>query len=531
MKIKFPLVTLVLLIHSFCVKTHAQHFQRALGGAFDEAPYRMINAIDGGYVIAGYTMSYGNSPGNNVDGYIVKTDNDGHIEWTKTYGTVDADQIYWIEACADSTYLFCGQTVDQITGNSLMNVAKISLTGNLIWQKNYKVGNYESGSCISMLNDGGFIVGGQCDISSDEQLMLLRCDSAGNVVWKKYFGGPDIENADEIVLTDDGGFLVIGTSRYGFYSSTLFLIKTDSVGNQMWAKTYNTSALRKTYPGRVYQLSSGGYIVSGTTTASGQPLSDVLLMRLDDTGNIIWQKIFITGEGDRAEDMLIDENANYILCGSTAISSSLGFRDALVMRIDSSGNLINAYDLGIATEDETADNLLFNDQHELIFSGFIYGQGLGETDIFIFQADKNYDSLMCNSRSLLFAEDTAALVASVYNGNWTPVVFMSNGILAESNGGMEVELCNLNSTDENSLGDFKIYPNPANNILHIISDEIDVTSVRITFYDMIGKEMKVKNVNPFSNNLEFDISDLCAGSYIVNITDKKLHFNSRFVKQ
>lgn len=105
----------------------AQHFQHSLGGVFEDGVYKMINGLDGGYILAGYTSSFGNSPGSNVDGYVVKTDDNGNIEWAKTYGTIDADQIYWIEAGSDSSYLFCGQTVDMITGNSLLNIAKFRL--------------------------------------------------------------------------------------------------------------------------------------------------------------------------------------------------------------------------------------------------------------------------------------------------------------------------------------------------------------------------------------------------------------------
>lgn len=509
----------------------AQHFQRSIGGLYDDGAYKMIPGIDGGFVLAGYTLSYGNSPGNNADGYVVKTDVDGNIEWTRTYGTIDADQIYWIDACKDSTYLFCGQTVDMITGYSLLNVAKISLTGDLIWQKNYKVGNYESGSCVSVTSDGGFLLGGQCDISSDEQLMLLKADSLGNVIWKKYFGGPDIENVDEILTLDDGGYLVAGTSRYGFYSNTLFFIRTDSVGNQLWAKTYNTSpALRKTYPGKMFELNTGGFIMTGTTTASGQPLSDILLMRLDDTGNIIWQKIYVTNEQDRAEDMVIDEDGNYLICGSTAIGSVAGYYDAAILKIDSSGNFISAFRIGTPTEDETAVNILLNTQQEIIVSGSIYGQGAGETDIFLFRSDKNYDTLICNSAGLVFIEDSVDLVASVYNGNWVPVVFETNGTLAENNGGLSIEICNLNSVVESVSGFSLVYPNPAEETIRFDLNRSLNEFVNFKVVNMLGEIVKsgMIKVSQFENSI--NIEELRTGSYFLVLEFRSGIERARFVK-
>ena len=529
MKTKLHFLIIVCLMKISAVE--AQHFQHSLGGVFEDGVYKMINGLDGGYILAGYTSSFGNSPGSNVDGYVVKTDDNGNIEWAKTYGTIDADQIYWIEAGSDSSYLFCGQTVDMITGNSLLNIAKISLTGNLIWQKNYKVGNYESGSCISMTDDGGFILGGQCDISSDEQLLFLKADSLGNVTWKKYFGGPDIENADEILPLVDGGFLIVGTSRYGFYSNTLFLIRTDSIGNQLWAKTYNTApALRKIYPGKMYALDAGGFILAGTTTASGQPLSDVILMRLDDSGNILWQKIYVTAEQDRAEDMLIDEDGNYLICGETAILSSGGFSDALIMKIDSSGNYLNSFIVGIPTEVETAVNILLNTQQEIIIAGAIYGQGVGESDIFLSRMSKNYDSLMCNSSPINFIEDSVAIVAGGYNGNWTPVVFESVGVLAEDLGGIAMEVCNLNTITEENSGPAIVYPNPADNLLGIIINDHVGEIVSFKIYNVVGEMVRCGKLQLSSTGNSLNISDLSSGWYNLTLEFKTKIEAARFIK-
>jgi hypothetical protein len=524
------LFVFILLLLKFSA-IEAQHFQKSMGGIYDEGTYKMIDAIDGGYLISGYTSSYGNSPGNNVDGYLIKTDPNGNIIWTKTYGSMDADQIYWVETCSDSTYMFCGQSIDMITGNSLLNIAKISLIGDLIWQKNYKVGNYESGSTISMTNDGGFILGGQCDISSDEQLLLLKADSVGNVIWKKYFGGPDIENTDEILQLSDGGFLIVGTSRYGFYSNSLFLIRTDSIGNQLWAKTYNTApALKKLYPGKMIALDSGGFILAGTTNASGQPLSDVILMRLDDTGNIQWQKIYVTAENDRAEDMLIDEDGNYLIAGATAISSSAGFFDAMIMKIDTAGNFLNAFSIGIPTEDETAVNILLNDQQEIIVSGTISGQGVGEQDIFLFSANKNYDSLICNSVSIYYVEDSVAIVANVYNGNWTPVIFETTGVLAEDNGGIAVDVCSVNAIPEVISGLTLVYPNPATDELKMICDNHIGEKVSFKIINMIGEIVKVGSIEISSAEYSLDIRDLSPGCYNFLLEFKTSIENVRFVK-
>ena len=526
-----PTFLILFILSSNSLKS--QIFQRSIGGSFDEYASKMINAIDGGYLILGSTASYGNDPGNTFDGYLVKTDSLGHVLWTKTYGGLDVDQLYWIEPYNNNSYLICGQTNDLITGYSYSFVGKIDLYGNLIWQKNYKIGIYETANCISITSDGGFLIGGECEFNSDEQALLLKADSSGNLIWSKAYGSTFIDAAQQIVQTSDGGMLISGTSRYGFYSTSLLIIKTDSAGNQQWSKKYNTSpAQRKANPAKIFQLASGGYIISGNTTALGLPLADVFLIRLDDTGNIIWQKVYNTNEQENARDMIIDEDGGYVICGSTAINSSNGYYDAMIMKTDSSGNLLSNFLVGIPTEDETAVSFLKNGNGNYVVAGDIYGQGQGETDFFLFETAKDFDTLFCNSSRFQMMTYTPPIVASALNYTSSPSVFVTATNFTESYGGGETELCDLTSgVDQIEVNSILLYPNPASNSINLKLPDLLDRNIDIRIYDVYGQLVIDRISILTTGELSINIESLSQGIYYLNLFNSDNSKTFRFIKQ
>ena len=228
--------------------------------------------------------------------------------------------------------------------------------------------------------------------------------------------------------------------------------------------------------------------------------------------------------------MLIDEDGNYLICGETAILSSGGFSDALIMKIDSSGNYLNSFIVGIPTEVETAVNILLNTQQEIIIAGAIYGQGVGESDIFLSRMSKNYDSLMCNSSPINFIEDSVAIVAGGYNGNWTPVVFESVGVLAEDLGGIAMEVCNLNTITEENSGPAIVYPNPADNLLGIIINDHVGEIVSFKIYNVVGEMVRCGKLQLSSTGNSLNISDLSSGWYNLTLEFKTKIEAARFIK-
>ncbi len=192
-------------------------------GAGVEWFYHILQSADGGYLAAGYTTSFG---AGGQDIYLVKTDANGNLQWSKTYGTTKNEVAFGhcLQATKDGGYILTGP----INASSKKGVflLKIDVNGNIQWSKVYD-GNGSHG--VRQTNDGGYVISGQSLTGSN--ILLIRTDGAGSVVWSEYYGSNG--GAGNVVeLANDGGYLVGGQADIGpFGKKDLYMIKTDSTGN------------------------------------------------------------------------------------------------------------------------------------------------------------------------------------------------------------------------------------------------------------------------------------------------------------
>jgi hypothetical protein len=366
-----------LAINLFSFSASSQNFERAYGKPYEDYAQRIIAAYDGGNLAAGYTYDTVNLS----EILLLKTDASGNVTWSETIGGPYEDQAFWIEKAADSSYLICGNSSD-IANNKLFDfVIRISLDGSVLFQKLYFVNYTERSACIRETSDGGFVVAGETAIGGiDLQLNLFKTDSSGNVQWSKVFGDTEQESATFVKQTADHGFIVSGVSRYGLSWSSIYIIKTDSMGNLQWSDKYNTSPyLSRCEVSKILDTPDGGYLVSGATSGN-QPLKSIFLMEIDSTGSIVWQRLYTTGQGERNLDIIHDENA-YVLCGST--STNTGYDNMLLMKTDEAGNLGWHLAYGVQDSNTIANSLVKTDDRKYLAAGYTDAYGAGETDLFL----------------------------------------------------------------------------------------------------------------------------------------------------
>ncbi len=212
---------------------------------------------DKGYIVTGITSDFGNSRN-----LILKTDSLGNQQWVRFYGNFNYDNPAFsdIIATQDSCFLVCGSYTYGETFGGLYPydgwLVKVDINGNTKWEKKYRdyvLNNTDwrdTINCkiiaITELNDNGFagIAMGKSNQCLSEEFSIYRFDSIGNLLWKKLFTEfPECTIAyhpNTIIQTDDFGFAIGGhidhyewnssTSSWD-YSQRLFLIKTDSLGN------------------------------------------------------------------------------------------------------------------------------------------------------------------------------------------------------------------------------------------------------------------------------------------------------------
>ncbi len=290
---------------------------------------------DGGYIVAGLTTHFRG----NLDILLIKTDANGNIIWAKTYEGTNYEYVYSVQQTSDGGYIVAGLTGSFGAGESDIFLIKTDAKGNIQWAKTYGGTNDDEVSSVQQTSDGGYIVAGQTNSFGvgGYDIFLIKTDAKGNVRWAKTYGGKGSEWASSVRQTADGGYIVAGyTTSFGAGEGDIFLIKTDANGNIIWAKTYG--GINNDGASSVQQTSDGGYIVAGWTNSFGAGEREIFLIKTDAKGNIQWAKTYGGASDDGAFLVQQTSDGGYILA-STTISFGAGEGDIFLIKTNARGNI------------------------------------------------------------------------------------------------------------------------------------------------------------------------------------------------
>jgi len=232
--------------------------------------------------VAGYTGSFGNGE---EDTYLIKIDKSGNKVWQKTYGGSDWDGAHAITPTKDSGFIVAGYTKSFGNGDGDAYLIKIDKSGNKVWQKTYGGSDWDGAHAITPTKDGSFIVAGDTKSlgNGEEDAYLIKIDKNGNKVWQKTYGESKSDIANAITPTKDGGFIVAGdTESLGNGEEDAYLIKIDKNGNKVWQKTYGESDWDGAHA--ITPTKDGAFIVAGYTELFNNDKSDAYLIKIDKKG-------------------------------------------------------------------------------------------------------------------------------------------------------------------------------------------------------------------------------------------------------
>ena len=277
---KFSLILAIvsLLVSGLYAGAVTKVWEKIYGGDIWDGAEAIIPTKDGRFIVAGYTMSFGNGI---YDVYLMKIDENGNKIWQKTYGGSDDDIALAITSTKDGGFIIVGYTESFGNGKSDVYLIKIDENGNKIWQKTYGGNKSEGAFAITKTEDGGFIVAGETESFSVNgwDIYLIKIDKDGNKIWQKTYGGKDYEEASAITKTKDGGFIVVGgTNSFGNGEMDVYLIKIDKDGTKVWERAYGGRSLDEAYA--VTPTKDGGFIVGGYTESFGNGVSDAYLIKI-----------------------------------------------------------------------------------------------------------------------------------------------------------------------------------------------------------------------------------------------------------
>jgi len=300
------------------VKTDAngnEEWNQTYGGNDTDYGYSVQETSDGGYIMTGYTKSFGNG---SADLWLIKTDVNGNQIWDQTFGGTGDDFGLSVQATTDGNYIITGYT--ESFGNGLDDVwlIKTDINGNEIWSQTFGGANFDRGLSVQEIPGSGFIIVGNTGWSqdgSDDDIWLIKTDTNGNEEWNQLFGDSGDDIGRSVQVTSDGGYILVGSlGPSGNGNSGAWLIKTDVNGNQIWNQTFGGS---NGSGQSVQETTDGGYILTGYTLSYGNGLADVWLTKTDINGNEIWSQTFGGSENDYGLSVQEGIGDTYIIAGST----------------------------------------------------------------------------------------------------------------------------------------------------------------------------------------------------------------------
>lgn len=197
------------------------------GGDSSDVGWSVQQTADGGFVIAGWTESFG---AGRTDVYLIKTDSIGDTMWTRTHGGTEHDRAFSLQQTLDGGYIVAGHTFSY--GNApQVYLIKTDSTGDSLWTHRYGWSGIDEGYSVQQTYDSGYIVCGNTNVldPSESDVYLIKTDPAGDVIWTRIFGGEYEEWGYSVQQTLDSGYIVVGSSD-SYYSgdqrnADVYLIK------------------------------------------------------------------------------------------------------------------------------------------------------------------------------------------------------------------------------------------------------------------------------------------------------------------
>lgn len=320
-------------------------------------PQSILRAHDGGYIIVGslfhedeYEVSWSKRRvhAESFDFWLLKLNQNGEEEWTRTYGGNDADDAFAVEPTSDGGYVLIGRSSSfPGTRNYAALHIKTDANGKKLWQRVHILGDDTQARAIRQTADGGFIIAGLMIQTGDEHsydAFLLKTDSLGREEWwRAYYTDPVRpvsertelgEYGDAVQPTSDDGYIMIGsTQTQGAGGFDIWLFKTDRTGNIEWSRTFGGP---DSDVGRfVIQTRDSGFVLTGSTKSNNGKHA-IWLIKTNAEGEQEWAQTFVDGNASFADVVLPASDGGYLLAGSAETSEDRS-RVALVVKTDSDG--------------------------------------------------------------------------------------------------------------------------------------------------------------------------------------------------
>lgn len=352
------------------------------GGSNNDSAQAIKTTQDGGYIVLGYTLSNDqditDKEGEDADLYLLKYNELNELQWSKTFGGTGDDRGYDLIENQDGSLAILGYStsndVDATNneGDKDYWVLKLSSTGAIIWQKSFGYSGEDFGTSIIKSSEGGYVLVGELDVvgSNGEgdttkttnsrhaggNYWIIKITEDGMLEWSKQFGGSFSETPKDVIQTDDGGYIIVGesdsndldiTNNRGFYD--FWVIKISNTGVLEWQKSFGGTNIDNGFS--IVKTDDGNYLIAGATKSSDTDVSsnkgvtDIWLVKISPSGDLISEKSIGGSNFDTAEKIINTADGGYLIAASSRsedgdVSQNQGQIDGWIIKLNENQDVI-----------------------------------------------------------------------------------------------------------------------------------------------------------------------------------------------
>ncbi|MEZ5017422.1 MAG: T9SS type A sorting domain-containing protein [Flavipsychrobacter sp.] len=521
LRIKNSLLLIVFSLFSTMLSAQTAppiQWKKSFGGTKTDNAWAVDNTLDGGYIVAGGSYSSDNDVvGNHIlapyvphDAWVIRLDSNGSVVWKKCYGAYGSEEFKDVIATADGGFFFIGETTSyqsgDVTGifpdtcatcfNTNIWMVKTNASGTILWEKSIGGAGHDYVRSLVQTPDGGFAFIGYSNstngdltgLKPEEKVWVVKMNDTGKILWQKIYGGSKIESPIDLKNTSDRGFVIasIADSDDGDVNDRqggrdTWVLKLDSIGAMQWNKTYGGSKVDQG-GGSIVESVDGGYLFVAHPQSSDGDISgnkggsDIWMVRLDDTGKILWEKSFGGSGYDGFSKVIQTPDSGFVVAGFTAsndgdVTVNNGPSDWWIVKTNKNGVKNWQLSIGSTFNERPYDIVLAKDGY------FITGGSSGNTGDMLntgFKGASDYFFVKLKE-------------------NFKP------------------------TTITKAIGDkaIKVYPSPTSGLVNIeLSQGYENAELKV--YDMMGKLLQV-NIKQQGAVRTVDLSQFASGTYMIQV--------------
>ncbi len=338
-----------------------KQWEKDFGGSNYDELFEVQQTFDGGYILGGWSNSGISGDKTQAsfgagDYWVVKTDNNGNLQWERTFGGSSEDYLQSIKQTADSGFILAGRSNSGISGSKTQAnrgtvgvtwdywAVKINKLGTKQWDQTYGGFDDDQLFSVELTSDGGYIFGGysnsgitgeKSEVSRGlDDYWIVKTNASGVKQWDKTFGGTSVDQLQMVLPTSDGGYLLGGGSASGANGDKsqasrgnfdYWILKTNAAGTKLWDKRFGGSSADNLFD--LIATSDGGYLLGGASSsaANGDKSQgnqgtvgtsfDYWAIKIDAAGTAQVDKRFGGTADDYAKSLCAAGDGNYVIAG------------------------------------------------------------------------------------------------------------------------------------------------------------------------------------------------------------------------